>query len=302
MVLSFLFAAILLSLLAAALVHYLYGGLRLQRRGERATQGTRAHLFVLAGIFVLLKGIAYFVDRYGIDFSQRGVVQTGASYTDVNAVLPAKTVLAVIAVICAALFFAGALRRNALLPAVGFGLLVLSAVIIGGVYPAIVQQFVVKPNELAKEGPFLSREIYATRSAYGISGVQVTPYSAVSTASTASLAGQATALPDVRQLDPGVVSAAFQQLQQVKGYYKFPGVLSVDRYVLPGSSMPQDMIVGVRDMSGPPPGQDNWTNSHLVYTHGFGFVAASANAAGRDGNPAFTESDIPPSGELALPQ
>jgi uncharacterized membrane protein (UPF0182 family) len=302
MVLSFLFAAILLSLLAAALVHYLYGGLRLQRRGERATQGIRAHLFVLAGIFVLLKGIAYFVDRYGIDFSQRGVVQTGASYTDVNAVLPAKTVLAVIAVICAALFFAGALRRNALLPAVGFGLLVLSAVIIGGVYPVIVQQFVVKPNELAKEGPFLSREIHATQQAYGISGVQVTPYSAVSTESTASLAGQAAALPDVRQLDPGVVSAAFQQLQQVKGYYKFPGVLSVDRYMLPGSSVPQDMIVGVRDMSGPPAGQDNWINSHLVYTHGFGFVAASANAARSDGNPAFTESDIPPSGELALPQ
>ena len=152
MVLSFLFAAVLLSLIAAAVVHYLYGGLRLQVRGERATQGARVHLFVLVGIFVLLKAVAYWVDRYGIDFSQRGVVQTGASYTDVNAVLPAKTVLAVIAVICAALFFAGAIRRNSLLPAVGFGLLVLSAIIIGGVYPVIVQQFVVKPNELAKEG------------------------------------------------------------------------------------------------------------------------------------------------------
>jgi uncharacterized protein len=302
MVLSFLFAAILLSLLAAAVVHFLYGGLRLQRRGERATQGTRAHLFVLAGIFVLLKAVAYWVDRYGIDFSQRGVVQTGASYTDVNAVLPAKTVLAVIAVICAALFFAGALRRTALLPAVGFGLLVLSAVIIGGIYPLIVQQFVVKPNELAKETPFLSREIYATRRAYGLQNVQVTPYSAVSTESTSQLASQAAALPDVRQLDPGVVSTAFQQLQQVKGYYTFPSVLSVDRYVVPGSSVPQDMIVGVRDMSGPPAGQGNWINSHLVYTHGFGFVAASADAASSGGNPSFTESNIPPTGELDVRQ
>jgi uncharacterized membrane protein (UPF0182 family) len=302
MVLSFLFAAILLSLLAAALVHYLYGGLRLQRRGERATQAARAHLFVLAGIFVLLKAVAYFVDRYGIDFSQRGVVQTGASYTDVNAVLPAKTVLAVIAVICAALFFAGALRRSAMLPAVGFGLLVLSAIIIGGVYPAIVQQFVVKPNELAKEQPYLSHEIAATRRAYGISQVQVTPYSAVSGESLGSLAGQAASVPDVRQLDPGVVSTAFQQLQQVKGYYKFPDVLSVDRYQLPGSSVPQDMIVGVRDMSGPPAGQDNWINRHLVYTHGFGFVAASANATAGGGNPSFTESNIPPSGQLDVRQ
>jgi uncharacterized protein len=302
MVLSFLFAAVLLSLVAATAVYYLYGGLRLQRRGERTTPAVRAHLFVLVGIFVLLKAVAYWVDRYGIDFSQRGVVQTGASYTDVNAVLPAKTVLAVIAVICAALLFAGAIRRNAMLPAVGFGLLVLSAVIIGGVYPAIVQQFVVKPNELAKEGPYLSREIASTRRAYGLTHVQITPYSAVSPEQTAQLAQQAAALPDVRELDPGVVSSAFQQLQQVKGYYTFPGVLSVDRYQVPGSQVPQDMIVGVRDMSGPPAGQDNWINSHLVYTHGFGFVAASANATGSGGNPSFTESDIPPGGELGVRQ
>ena len=302
MVLSFLFAAVLLSLIAAAVVHYLYGGLRLQVRGERATQGARVHLFVLVGIFVLLKAVAYWVDRYGIDFSQRGVVQTGASYTDVNAVLPAKTVLAVIALICAALFFAGAIRRNSLLPAVGFGLLVLSAIIIGGVYPAIVQQFVVKPNELAKEGPYLTREINSTRRAYGLTNVQVTPYSAVSPESTSELAQQAAALPDVRQLDPGVVSASFQQLQQVKGYYKFANVLSVDRYQVPGSSVPEDMIVGVRDMSGPPAGQNNWINAHLVYTHGFGFVAAAANSASDGGNPEFTESDIPPSGELNVQQ
>ncbi|HEY7012626.1 MAG TPA: UPF0182 family protein [Streptosporangiaceae bacterium] len=302
MALSYLFAAVLLSLVLAAAVHYLYGGLRLQVRGQRATQGARAHLFVLAGLFVLLKGVAYWVDRYGIDFSQRGVVQTGASYTDVNAVLPAKTVLAVIAVICAALFFAGAIRRNALLPAVGFGLLVLSAVIIGGVYPAIVQQFVVKPNELVKERPYLSREIEATRSAYAVSSSKIISYSAVSNESSATLAKQAAALPDVRQMDPGVVAAAFQQLQQVKGYYKFSDVLSFDRYQVSGSAVPQDMLVGVRDMSGPPAGQENWVNSHLVYTHGFGFVAASANAQADGGNPAFTESDIPPSGELGVRQ
>jgi uncharacterized protein len=302
MVLSFLFAGVLLSLIAAAVVHYLYGGLRLQLRGERAAAGTRTHLFVLIGVFVLLKAVAYWVDRYGIDFSQRGVVQTGASYTDVNAVLPAKTVLAVIAVICAALFFAGAIRRNAMLPAVGFGLLVLSAVIVGGVYPAIVQQFVVKPNELAKEGPYLAREIRSTRTAYGLNKVQVTPYTATSSESTSQLASQASALPDVRQLDPGVVSSAFQQLQQVKGYYRFAGVLSVDRYPVAGSSVPEDMVVGVRDMSGPPAGDNNWINSHLVYTHGFGFVAAAADATSSGGNPDFTESDIPPSGELNVKQ
>jgi len=211
----------------------------------------------------------------------------------VNAILPAKTVLAVIAVICAALFFAGALRRNTLLPAVGFGLLVLSAVIIGGVYPAIIQQFVVKPNELVKETPYLTREIHSTRQAYGIAGVKVTPYSATSTEAPALLAKQVTALPDVRLMDPAVISQSFQQLQQVKSYYKFANVLSVDRYTLPGSKTPQDTLIGVRDMNGPPAGQANWINSHLVYTHGYGVVAAPTSGAQTDGDPAFTESDIP---------
>ena len=302
MVLTYLFAAVLLSLLVAILVHYLYGALRPQVKGQRATPSARAHLFVLVGIFMLLKAAAYWVDRYGIDFSQRGIVQTGASYTDVNAILPAKTVLAVIAVICAALFFAGALRRNTLLPAVGFGLLVLSAVIIGGVYPAIIQQFVVKPNELVKETPYLSKEIANTRQAYGIAGVQVMPYSATSTEPPALLAKQVTTLPDVRLMDPAVISQSFQQLQQVKSYYKFANVLSVDRYALPGSAAPQDTLIGVRDMSGPPAGQANWINSHLVYTHGYGVVAAPTAGAQPDGTPAFTESDIPPTGDLQLSQ
>ena len=123
LVLSYLFAAVFLSLLAAVAVHVLYGGLGWQARRPRATMGAQAHLFVLLGLFVLLKGVAYWVDRWGIDFSQRGAVTTGASYTDVNAVLPAKTVLAVIAVLCALLFFAGALRRSALLPRSGLACL-----------------------------------------------------------------------------------------------------------------------------------------------------------------------------------
>ena len=112
MVLTYLFTAVLISLVVAVIVHYLYGALRPQVKGQRATAAARAHLFVLVGVFVLLKAAAYWVDRYGIDFSQRGVVRTGASYTDVNAILPAKTVLAVIAVLCAVLFFAGAIRRQ----------------------------------------------------------------------------------------------------------------------------------------------------------------------------------------------
>ena len=299
LVLAYLFAAVLLALAAAALVHALYGGLRMQGRRLRATTAAQVHLFLLLGAFVLLKAVAYWFDRYGIDFSQRGTVTTGASYTDVNAVLPAKTVLAVIALLCALLFFAGAVRHSAMLPAVGFGLLVLSAILVGGVYPAIIQQFVVKPNELVKESKYISREIKGTRLAYGVSGARVIGYPGVPAQPPASLAGQVAGLHGLRQMDPAVVSQTFQQLQQVKGFYQFPPMLAVDRYVLPGGGpLPQDMVVAVRGMGGPPAGQGNWINTHLVYTHGFGFVAAKANAAAAGGNPAFLESDIPPRGQL----
>jgi len=300
LVLSYLFAAVFLSLLAAVAVHVLYGGLGWQARRPRATVGAQAHLFVLVGVFVLLKGVAYWVDRWGIDFSQRGAVTTGASYTDVNAVLPAKTVLAVIAVLCAVLFFAGAVRRSALLPAVGLGLLVLSAILIGGVYPAIIQQFVVKPNELAKETPYITREIRATRLAYAVTGTKYRGYSGTSSESSADLLTQSSSLPGFRLMDPAVVSRAFQQLQQVKGFYQFPDTLSVDRYVLPGERQPQDLAVAVRGLSGPPAGQGNWINTHLVYTHGYGFVAARENSVSGGGTPDYVESEIPPQGELRI--
>jgi uncharacterized membrane protein (UPF0182 family) len=299
LVLGYLFAAVLLSLAAAVVVHALYGGLRLQGRRVRATTGAQTQLFLLLGAFVLLKGVAYWFDRYGIDFSQRGTVTTGASYTDVNAVLPAKTVLAVIAILCALLFFAGALRRSAMLPAVGFGLLVLSAILIGGVYPAIIQQFVVKPNELAKESRYISREIASTRNAYAVGGAQVISFPGAPSEQPSQLAGQAAGLPGLRLMDPAVLSQTFQQLQQIKGFYQFPSMLAVDRYVLPsGGQLPQDLVVAVRGMGGPPQGQGNWINTHLIYTHGFGAVAAKADAVGAGGDPAFVESDIPPRGQL----
>src|SRR5262249_27607734 len=228
---------------------------------------------------------------------------TGASYTDVNAVLPAKTVLAVIAVLCALLFFAGAIRRSALLPAVGFGLLVLSAILIGGVYPAIIQQFVVKPNELAKETPYISREIEATRLAYAVTPktARVRPYSGTSTESSAVLHAQSANLPGFRLMDPAVVSRTFQQLQQVKGYYQFPSTLAVDRYLLPGAGpVPQDLAVAVRGPAGPPARQGHWISTPLVYTHGDGFVAAREHSVSGGGTPDYVESEIPPQGELRI--
>ncbi|WP_219463244.1 UPF0182 family membrane protein [Nonomuraea rhizosphaerae] len=295
MVLNFLFTAVIISIILAAITHYLYGGFRLQSPGVHASRAARAHLSVLLGVFVLLKAIAYFIDRYGLVFSDRGFVH-GASYTDVNAVLPAKTILAIIALICAALFFAGVVRPGGMLPGVSFGLLVLSAILIGGVYPALVEQFQVKPNQQLKETPFIQRNIDATRQSYAVDQSEVLPYTAEADPTKVDSDGDAS-VSGVRLLDPALVSPTYEQTQRIRGFYGFAQQLDVDRY--PDSTGKQvDHVVGVRELLGPPEGQNNWINKALVYTHGYGFVAAPGNEVDAGGLPDYDAKDMPVMGPL----
>ncbi|WP_093257638.1 UPF0182 family protein [Thermostaphylospora chromogena] len=296
LVLAFLFTAVVISAVMSAIVHYLYGGFRFQSPGVHATPAARAHLSVLIGLFVLLKAIAYWVDRYGLVFSDRGFVH-GASYTDVNAVLPAKTILAIIALICAALFFIGVVRPGGMIPGVAFGLLVLSAVLIGGVYPALVEQFQVKPNQQAREREYIARNIEATRHAYGISEAEIINYNAQGDPSKVDVSKD-TSISGVRLLDPSLVSKTYQQKQRIRGFYDFPDQLDVDRYPDENGEL-RDTIVAVRELTGPPPEQDNWINRHLVYTHGYGFVAAPGNEVDAEGLPNFNAQDMPVTGPLA---
>ena len=298
--LSFGFAAAILSLLAAALVHYLYGGLRVTTPGARATAQATGHLSVLLGIFVTLKAVAYWLDRYGLavksgDFKATDN-WTGLKYVDANAYLPAKTILFIIAIICAVLFFATIWRRTWQLPVIGFGLMVLSAILIGGLYPALVQKFQVAPNEQAKEAPYIKKNIEATRKAYDIGDAEVRQYNGKSKASNEELRDAADTTASMRLLDPNVVSPTFQQKQQVRGYYQFPQTLDVDRYKKDGKE--QDTVVGVREINTNGIPEKNWINEHFKYTHGYGMVAAKGTSVDKDGAPDFTEKDLPPKGQM----
>ncbi len=289
------FAVAVVSFVAAAVTHYLYGGIRLQSQEEKVSSAAAAHLSVILGVFVLFKAWDFWLDRYGQVFSNRGGY-TGAWYTDVNAVLPAKTILTVIAILCAGLFFAAVVRRGLLLPAASLGLLALSWILIGAVYPAIVQRFQVAPDELAKEKPFIARNIKATRAAFGVDDVKITGYNAKTDPSKVPASVQQGEIPGVRLLDPAVVPPTFQQLQQIRGFYQFPETLDVGRYRWNGET--HATVVAVRGLEGPPRGRENWVNAHLVFTHGFGFVAAKASTLQRGGAPNFVVSDIPPQGKL----
>src|SRR4051812_16161418 len=168
LVLGFAFAIVLLALIGSVLTHYVFGGLRLQTPGQKLTAAARVQISVLLGLFVALKAVAYWLDRYGLEYSDRGELFTGANYTDVNALLVPKTILMFVAAVCAIAFFANIVVRNFLLPAAALVLLLLSSLVIGVAYPAIVQQFVVKPSANEKEEPYIKKAIASTRDAYGL--------------------------------------------------------------------------------------------------------------------------------------
>jgi uncharacterized membrane protein (UPF0182 family) len=284
-------STIVLAIIAAAAVHYIYGGIRPQVKEERTTVAARVQLSILLGLLVLLKAVAYWFDRFALSLKE-GRLITGLTYSDVNALLPAKSILAAIAVICSLLFFANIVRKSWLLPTAGVALMVIASVLIAGVYPAAIQQFQVKPSESTKEAPFIQRNIDATRSAYGLTDVEVKDYQATVATSAGQLANDAATIANIRLMDPNVLSATFRQLQQIKPYYAFADSLDIDRYKIDGKE--RDVVVAIRELNIDGNPARNWINDHLVYTHGFGMVAAYGNTVDADGKPTFVIGDIPP--------
>jgi uncharacterized membrane protein (UPF0182 family) len=284
-------STLILATLASVFVHYMYGGIRTQAQTDRTTVAARVQISILLGLIVLLKAFAYWFDRYALALKE-GRLITGLTYTDVNALLPAKAILSAIAVVCSLLFFANIVRRSWLLPAAGTALMVISSVLIAGIYPGAIQQFQVKPSESSKEAPYIQRNIDATRAAYGLENVTMQDYNATISTSAGQLAKDAATIANIRLMDPNVLSATFRQLQQIKPYYSFPESLDIDRYTVNGVS--RDAVVAVRELNIEGNPSRNWINDHLVYTHGFGFVAAYGNTVDADGKPNFLVGDLPP--------
>ncbi|MDN5762752.1 MAG: UPF0182 family protein [Microlunatus sp.] len=298
-IMSFLFTGLVFSAIVAAAVHYITGGLRFSGAMRGSSAAAQAHLSILVGLAVLIKGIGYWFDQYGLEIANTtlgGDSFTGINYTADNATVTAKLILSVIAGICALLFFANAVLRRWVIPTIGLSLLILSAIVLGIVYPGAVQYFSVRPNEPDKERDYIARNIAATRAAYGVDDVEIKDYSAKTTATAGQLRSDAEALPGIRLIDPAVISPAYEQLQQVRGYYKFAPTLDVDRYTI--DSAETDAVVAVREMDVKGVEGQNWNNLKTVYTHGFGLVGAYGNKRQAGGEPEWIVRDIPPVGKI----
>jgi len=290
-VVDWAFAALVIVILVCAVAHYLNGGIRFQGAGPRVTPQVKAHLSVLMALIALVKAADYFLGRYELLMSDRGVVQ-GATYTDVNAQLPALWLLFLISVLCAGLFIVNIRRRGWSLPIVAIALWALVALMAGELYPWFIQSFQVKRKESAREAPFITRNIEATREGMGLGKVVTKPFEYDRAPDSSVLTADPEAIRNIRLLDPSVVGETFQNLEGQQGFYRFSD-MDVDRYPIGPNNESTQVVISARDLNPSQLPQDTWEARHLIYTHGYGVALAPANQVTSKGRPDFLVSGIP---------
>ncbi len=292
---EWLFAGLVIVLIVTAVEHYLNGGIRFQTPFQRVTPQVKAHLSVILAVMALVKTAQYYLGRFQLNFSARGVVE-GASYTDVKAQLPALNLLIFISIGAAALFLWNIRRRGWVLPIIAVGLWAFVSLVIGTIYPAAVQQFKVGPNEYQAESKYIDRNIRATRDSFGLAAVQPTsfPFStfeqlgAVKTADV--ITSNTGTIENARLWDPNVIQQTYATLENFQTYYQI-GDVDVDRYLVNGET--RQVLIAARGLNGADLPSQSFVNRHIVYTHGYGVVASPSNESTPGGSPNFYLKDIP---------
>jgi uncharacterized membrane protein (UPF0182 family) len=289
---DWLFGALVAVLVVTALVHVLDGAIKPWERLRGFAPHVKAHLSVLIGLIVGSRALDYWLRIFELGLSERGQV-LGASFTDVNAQLPAYRILIVIALISALILIVNIRSQGWRLPAIALGVWVGAAVLVGGVYPALVQSLQVAPNEIAAEAPYIARNITATRQAFGLDEVELKPFAANTDLTSADVVKDRVTIENARLWDPNVIKSTYKQLQEIRPYYDFMDV-DIDRYSIDGTRT--EVLIAPREMNVSKLAEQakTWVNEHLSYTHGFGVVVSPVNDVGPQGSPLFAVKNIPP--------
>lgn len=295
-VVGFISTLFLVTTLGVVFLHIVNGNLRIAGKDTTVSKGARLQIGIMASLFMFNEAFSIWLDQYKTMTSSSGLY-TGATYSDVFAAIPGLQIIAGIGVIVAVLFLIGGFIGKWRLPVVASALMVISSIVLSGIYPWVVQSFQVVPNERTLESEYIKRNIEATRFAYGLEDVQKVDYNAKTTATQEDLLKDAKTTANIRIIDPMLVSASFRQLEQYRQYYNFRNDLDVDRYKI-GDKV-QDTVIAARELNQSGLGNSqSWFNNVLVYTHGYGLVAAFGNQRDSDGQPIFFQKGIPTEGAL----
>jgi uncharacterized membrane protein (UPF0182 family) len=296
-VIGFASTILVISALGAVATGFLYGGISINGREVRISRTMRVQLGIVGVLYFLVQGVNLWLEQYdAVVSASSGFLAFGAGFTEVNATIPARAIMAGIAVLVALLFLITAIIGRWRLAVVGTALYIISGLVLGLGYPSLIQRFQVNPSARTLEAEFIDRNIQATRDAYGLSNVVEIAYEASTDTSAGALRADAETTANIRIIDPALVTDAFAQLQQFRQYYSFPTYLDVGRYNINGEST--DTVLAAREINLDGLSTQSWYNNTIVYTHGYGMVAAYGNQRTEDGQPRFIEFGIPPSETL----
>ena len=286
-VVAWAFGMLVLATIVVTAFHFINGSIRPQDRVQRVTPQAKVHLSVLLAGAALLRAASYWLSKYELTASERGVVR-GALYTDVKAQLPAINLMILVSLAVTVLLLWNIRQRGWRLPVMAVGLWVVVALVAGTVYPAIVQRFVVQPNVSTREIPYIQRNIEATKAAMGIDNVERVS-STFGEVSADEVTANDAALRDVRQLDPVQMKDRFALDQGLSSFYGVTD-LDVDRYSVDGRV--QQVLVAARELNAAGIPNRTWVSRHLIYTHGCGVIAAPASVATDDGRPSYVDLKV----------
>jgi uncharacterized protein len=284
---NWIFGAFVLITLVTAAMHYLNGGIRLQNLGNKVTPAAKAHLSVMLAILALARAAGYWLSRFDLLGSTRGVVQ-GATYTDVNAQLPAINLMILVSIAVALLFLYNVRLKGWRIPVMATLMWMVVAIVAGTIYPALVQRFSVQPDVSTKELPYIASNLEATKHAMNLTDVVQVPISFGSLSASDITANDAS-LRDVRQLDPTEMRDRFSLDEGKTSFYTIND-LDVDRYSIDGRL--QQVVLGARELNSAGIPNRTWVSRHLIYTHGCGVVAAPASRVTTDGRPTYVDLGV----------
>lgn len=284
------FAAVLISGIAAALLHYANQGIDFVANSPRFSPGVKAHLAILISILFFLKAFGYWLARFNL-VNTPGTLFYGAGYTDATARLLAYSILIAVTVIGGILVLVNIYRRGIWLAAGAFAGVIAVSILVGAIYPSLVEQIRVKPNQLEKQTPYITHAIKATRMAFNVDQISAKPFAYQDNLTAQQIADNQAAVQNLRLWNYEPLKRVYNQIQVFQQYYDF-GDVDIDRYTIDGTY--RQVMLSARELSGLPERSQTWVNQHLRYTHGYAYAMSPVNIVTGEGMPVYYVEGIPP--------
>jgi hypothetical protein len=293
---GWLIGGAILILLASLGIYFL----RFSLRGVpfEITQPMKLHLSIVAAIIMLIIAGGHWLDRWSLVLSDEGAI-FGAAFADVNARMPGLLVMTIIAAASGVLMIVNIYASGIRLLVGAFALWVVTSIALVNVWPALVQQFTVTPNEFVREAPYISRNLDFTRRGFALDRISEQFYPAERSITSDMIENNIQTIGNVRLWDYRPLSDVYRQIQLIRPYYDFKDA-DVDRYVINGET--RQVLLSAREVA--PEKLDEqaqtWTNRKLIYTHGIGIAMSPVTEFTPEGRPIFYAQDIPKEGVIPI--